>query len=117
MLEDDLVKILSRSDLHIDLTVPFVLSWSFMHALACGCTVLASDTAPIREMIVHGENGRLAGFDHVDGLADEALRVLADPESFRHLGEAGSRMIDARNSVEAVLPRIRALYEDVARSS
>ena len=43
--------ILSLSDLHIYLTVPFVLSWSLMDALACGCTVLASDTAPVREMI------------------------------------------------------------------
>ena len=39
-----LVDILSLSDLHIYLTVPFVLSWSLLNALACGCTVLASDT-------------------------------------------------------------------------
>ncbi len=46
-----LVEILSLSDLHIYLTVSFVLSWSLMNALACGCTVLGSDTAAVREMI------------------------------------------------------------------
>jgi glycosyltransferase involved in cell wall biosynthesis len=68
-------------------------------------------------MIRHGENGLLAGFDDVDGLADEALRVLAEPQAFRGLGEAGTRMIDEHYSVEVVLPRIKAFYEEVARSS
>ena len=49
----DLAQLFSLSDLHIYLTVPFVLSWSLMNALACGTTVLASDTAPVREMIRH----------------------------------------------------------------
>jgi hypothetical protein len=41
---DTLVDLLSLSDLHIYLTVPFVLSWSVVNALACGCVVPASDT-------------------------------------------------------------------------
>jgi glycosyltransferase involved in cell wall biosynthesis len=114
ILEDDLAKILSRSDLHVYLTVPFVLSWSLMDALACGCTILASDTAPVREMIRHGENGLLAGFDDVDSLAAQVLRVLADPEACRPLGQAGIRMIHEEFSVEIVLPRIKAFYEEVA---
>jgi glycosyltransferase involved in cell wall biosynthesis len=39
-----LVDVLSLSDLHIHLTVPFVLSRSVLNALACECVVLASDT-------------------------------------------------------------------------
>ncbi len=35
------------SDLHIYLTVPFVLGWSLMNSLSVGCTVLASDIAPV----------------------------------------------------------------------
>jgi glycosyltransferase involved in cell wall biosynthesis len=114
ILEDDLARILSRSDLHIYLTVPFVLSWSLMDALACGCTVLASDTAPVREMICHEGSGLLAGFGDVDVLTEQALRVLDDTEAFRPLSETGTRMIHEQYSVEAILPRIRAFYEEVA---
>src|SRR5262249_4320848 len=39
----ELANVLALSDLHVYLTVPFVLSWSFFNALASGCTVLASD--------------------------------------------------------------------------
>ena len=45
-------------------------------ALACECVVLASDTAPVREVIRHGETDLLADFFDVDGLAQQALQVL-----------------------------------------
>ncbi|MCP4626346.1 MAG: glycosyltransferase [bacterium] len=57
-----LADILSMSDLHIYLTVPFVLSWSMLNALACECVVLASDTAPVKEFITHNDNGLLNDF-------------------------------------------------------
>ena len=112
----ELVEILSLSDLHIYLTVPFVLSWSMMNALACGCTVLASDTAPVQEMIRHGENGLLAGFFDVDRFSELALEVLADPEAFRHLGRAGAEMIERDYSLDVSLPRMLDLYERAVSS-
>src|SRR5262249_34449477 len=79
----DLAKLVSITGLHVYLTVPFVLSWSVMDALACGATVLASDTAPVREMIAHGKNGLLAGFFDVDGFVEAAIRVLDAPDEYR----------------------------------
>ncbi|HEV2070239.1 MAG TPA: glycosyltransferase [Acidimicrobiales bacterium] len=111
-----LVAIFSMSDLHIYLTVPFVLSWSLLGAMACGCTVVASDTAPVREVIRQGENGLLGDFFDVDGLAEAALEVLRDPPAFRALGEAAERTIAERYSLEVVLPQMTALYESVARA-
>ena len=111
----ELAQILTGSDLHLYLTVPFVLSWSLLNALACGCTVLASDTAPVREMIQHEVNGLLAGFFDVDGLTREALRVLDDPEAFRvRLGQAGSEKIAAQYSSDVMAPQLAAFYEKVA---
>jgi glycosyltransferase involved in cell wall biosynthesis len=108
-----LVELFSVSDLHIYLTVPFVLSWSLMDSLACGCTVLASDTAPVREVIEHDETGLVAGFYDVDEFARLALKVLDDPEQYRHLGQAGVQLIDEKYSLAKKLPEMLALYERV----
>lgn len=108
---DELVDVFSLSDLHIYLTVPFVLSWSMMNALSCGCTVLGSATAPVREMIQHGENGLMADFFDVDGLSEQALKVLDDVEGHRYMGEAGAKMIRESYSLEKNLPKMLDLYE------
>jgi len=109
----ELVNLLSLSDLHIYLTVPFVLSWSLMNALACGCTILASATPPVQEMIRHEENGLLAGFYDVDRFAELALAVLTDPEAYRPLGQAGAEMIRRDYSLDVTLPQMLTLYERV----
>jgi glycosyltransferase involved in cell wall biosynthesis len=107
-----LAELFAISDLHIYLTAPFVLSWSLMDALACGTTVLASDTPPVREMITHGENGLLVDFFDIEAMANLAEEVLDDPSAFRRLGEAGTEMIVNRYSLDVCLPQMLRLYED-----
>jgi glycosyltransferase involved in cell wall biosynthesis len=98
-------ELLAVTDLHIYLTVSFVLSWSLLDALACGATVLASDTAPVQEVIVHRQNGLLADIFGVEGLADQAA-VLERPDDFKHLGAAGAKMVPERYGTEVCLPRM-----------
>jgi glycosyltransferase involved in cell wall biosynthesis len=84
----DLPVMYSLSDLHIYLTVPYVLSWSMIQAMANACVILGSATAPVQEAIDDGVNGLLADFYDVDGLAEKAIRVLRDPAAHRPLGAA-----------------------------
>jgi glycosyltransferase involved in cell wall biosynthesis len=85
-----------------------------MDALACGATILASDTTPVREMIVHEKNGLLVDFFDIDRMAAIASQVLDAPAAYRHLGQAGVEMIQSRYSLEKCLPQMLALYEQVA---
>jgi glycosyltransferase involved in cell wall biosynthesis len=107
----ELVKVFHRSDLHIYLTEPFILSWSLMDALACGCVVLGSDTSPVQEMIRHGENGLLGGFFDVEGLTEHALEVLGNPHKYRAMRDAAVQTIRDHYSLEKTMPKLIALYE------
>ena len=111
----DLADLFRRSDLHVYLTVPFVLSWSLLNALACGATVLASDTGPVREVIEDGRNGLLADFFDVEGMADLAERVLDAPDDYRPLGRAGAELVLDRYSLATCLPQMIDLYEEASR--
>ena len=112
MTTPDLAKLFAISDLHVYLTVPFVLSWSLLNALACGATVLASDTAPVREVISEGQNGLLTDFFDAEALADRASDVLDHPADYRELGRNGVAMVREKYSLDVCLPQILGLYED-----
>jgi glycosyltransferase involved in cell wall biosynthesis len=107
-----LAQLFNLTDLHIYMTVPFVLSWSLMDALACGATVLASDTAPVREMVTHGRNGLLVDFFDVDGFVAAAERVLDDPAAFKPLGAAGAELVRECYSLDVCLPQMEQLYQE-----
>ena len=111
----DLAQILASSDLHMYLTVPFVLSWSMMDAMSCGAVVLGSATSPVMEMIKDGENGFTADFFKPEEFAEKAVRVLRNPDEFRPLGRAAEQMIKDKYSLDAVLPQMLRMYEE-ARS-
>ena len=68
--------VLDCSKVHVYLTYPFVMSWSLLEAMAAGCVVVASDTAPVREVIVDGHNGMLVDFFDHHGIAKRIARVL-----------------------------------------
>ncbi len=84
----DYLRVLRRSDIHTYLSYPFIASWSLREALACGCAVLAADTAPVREFIADGITGRLIRPLDPAMVADGALDLLEDPSRRMALGAA-----------------------------
>jgi glycosyltransferase involved in cell wall biosynthesis len=114
--EAELAKLFCITDLHVYLTVPFVLSWSLFNALACGAPVLCSDTAPVRELVADGVTGLLRPFFDVDGFADAIGRACDDPAAVRSFGEAGATLVRETYSLEQCLPRFVGLLESAAGS-
>ena len=72
----DYKRVLQLSAAHLYLTYPFVLSWSMLEAMATGCVVVGSDTAPVREVIEDGVNGRLVGMFDAEQLVHRTVETL-----------------------------------------
>ena len=72
--------VLAFSDVHLYLTVPFVLSWSLLEAMAAGCALVCSATAPVEEVLEHNSSALLVDFFSPSAQA-EALARLLDPRS------------------------------------
>ena len=81
-------QIIQISSCHIYLTMPFVLSWSMLESMSMGATIVASDVAPVREAMTHGETGLLVDFFDADAIAAQVVDVLEKPREYAHIGPA-----------------------------
>jgi glycosyltransferase involved in cell wall biosynthesis len=77
--------VLSLSSAHVYMTYPFVLSWSLLEAMASGCLLIASDTAPVRDALTHNKNALLFDFFDVEGLANCVKDAVENQSKFAHL--------------------------------
>lgn len=94
------------SAVHVYLTYPFVLSWSLLEAMSIGCLIVASDTAPVREVITDGDNGLLTDFFDPEQLAERVAYALENRARLAHLREAARASIQERYDLAAIcLPK------------
>jgi glycosyltransferase involved in cell wall biosynthesis len=89
----DYLRLLQVSTVHAYLTYPFVLSWSLLEAMAAGCMVVASRTAPVQEVIRDGENGRLVDFFDHRGLAETLAQAIDERERLQSIRAAARRTV------------------------
>ena len=108
------LSLLRISSAHIYLTYPFVLSWSFMEAMAAGCLVIGSATAPVEEVIVNGVNGLLVDFHSPDDIARTVITALAAGPAYDRLRVAARSVVLDRYTLESCRERQRALIQRLA---
>ncbi|MCJ8355018.1 glycosyltransferase family 4 protein [Novacetimonas hansenii] len=82
---DRFIGLLQRSDAHVYLTYPFVVSWSLREAMACGCAIVGSDTPPVREFLQDARTARLVPFLEPGRIANGVLELLEDQTLSRRL--------------------------------
>lgn len=104
--------LLQVSTAHVYLTVPFVLSWSLLEAMSTGACVIGSDTAPVREVITHGENGVLVDYFDSDGLVDAIDSLCEQPDLRRRLSEAARHTVCRAYDRRDALMRYHRFFED-----
>jgi glycosyltransferase involved in cell wall biosynthesis len=113
----DFLRVLQVSTVHVYLTYPFVLSWSLLEAMSAGCAIVASDTAPVREAIRHGETGQLVDFFDPAALAQQVIALCDDPAERARLGaQARAFAVENYDLETRCLPRQMAWVEELARN-
>jgi glycosyltransferase involved in cell wall biosynthesis len=102
----DYLRALQISSAHVYFSYPFVLSWSMLEAMSAGCMVIASDTAPVRE-VLNENNGMLVPFFDVRQLAERVIDALVHRD--RHLAiraAARQTIIDKYDLKQRCLPAL-----------
>ncbi len=96
------LRVLQVSSVHAYLTYPFVLSWSLLEAMSAGCLVVASDTAPVREVLQHGVNGLTADFFDPDALARQLSDALQNRIALQHMRDAARATVVERFDLRGI---------------
>lgn len=81
------ISLLQLSSVHVYLTYPFVLSWSLLEAMSASCAIVASNTPPLKEAIIHNKTGRLVDFFDTQGLVNEVCDLLENTNERLKLGK------------------------------
>jgi len=111
----DYQRVLQASTVHTYLTYPYILSWSMIEAMSCGCALVASNTAPVREVVEDEHNGLLVDFFSPQALADKIERALDDAKLRRRLGAAARQTTLDRYDMDKLMPQHYQLLAQFAR--
>ena len=112
---DRFVALLQVSRVHIYLTYPFVLSWSLFETMSVEGAIVASDTDPVKELITHGETGRLVNFFDRDAIIREVCTLLDDADQREKLGKAARAHVTQHYDLNRIcLPGQLKWVHDVA---
>jgi glycosyltransferase involved in cell wall biosynthesis len=101
---EDYLQVLQASSVHVYLTRPFVLSWSMLEAMSTGCLLVASNTAPVTEVIQDGINGLLADFFSPAEIVDRIEEGLNYPDRMNAIRQKARETILAQYDLSKLLP-------------
>jgi L-malate glycosyltransferase len=107
----DVVGLLSVSDLFLLPSLQESFGLSALEAMACGVPVVASNVGGLPEVVTDGVTGFLHPPDQVARMAQSAIRILSEPALHAHMAAEGVRLATERFSSDRIVPQYEALYE------
>lgn len=109
--QNDLVALLSVSDLFLLPSIQESFGLAALEAMACGVPVVASRVGGLPEIIEDGVTGFTCAPDDVAGMADRGLSLLTDAALHARIAEAAAALVRETYCTGRVVP----LYEDAYR--
>ena len=110
-----LLALLQASWVHVYLTKPFILGWSLLEAMSCGCALVGSEGMPVSEVLTDRHNALLVPGGDSSAVAASVLDLLSNSSLRLSLGEQARR--DAMSWDQSVMwPRFKSLFETLVNS-
>jgi len=88
----------------------------YLEAQACGKTLIASDIAGAREVVVHGETGLLARKGDVEDLAEKMLSAASDLALRPHIARCARRSVERRHDIDVAAEKYLQLLKSIVTS-
>ena len=107
----DVIGVLSVSDLFLLPSLQESFGLSALEAMACGVPVVASNVGGLPEVVTDGVTGFLHPPAAVDRMADSAIAILSDDALHARMAADAARLAVERFSASRIVPLYEALYE------
>lgn len=111
----DIVGLLSVSDVFLLPSLQESFGLSALEAMACGVPVVASNVGGLPEVVSNGVTGFLHHPQEIEQMADSAIEILSSPELHARLADEGQRVAHERFDADRIIPQYLALYERTLR--
>lgn len=110
-----LITLFQITSAHIYLTYPFVLSWSFLEAMACEAPIIASATKPVMEAMHDGDDGLLVDFFSPEDVAEKVGYALDHRDKMKRIRRNARRTVEKFYALKDILPLHVGLVTDLAK--
>lgn len=106
--------LLQRSSAHVYLTLPFVLSWSLIEAMLVEAPIVASNTAPIKE-VAPDSTVSYVDLHSCEQICEAITQLLGNSKQATILGQSARQHAIKRYSSDALWPQLEAFFHDVMK--
>jgi len=114
--QDQVVPLLSVSDLFLLPSAQESFGLAALEAMACEVPVVASRVGGLPEVVEDGVSGFLREPEDVEGMASAATSLLTDPVLHRNFARAGLDRVRKRFCAGRVVPQYEAYYQEVSKA-
>jgi L-malate glycosyltransferase len=109
-----MMELYQEADLYLNTPDLDCFPGSVLEAFAAGTPVVTTNAGGIRHIVEHDRTGWMVECGDSAGLAEGALRMLADPDYARHLAAAAREELERRYVWEVVGPQWTRTYATLA---
>jgi len=115
--QDQVVPLLSVSDLFLLPSWQESFGLAALEAMACGVPVVASRVGGLPEVVEEGVSGFLRAPEDTNGMAEACIQVLTDPALHARFSKAGLDRVRRHFCSKLVVPQYEAYYQEVIKTT